>query len=231
MQRIIVATILLFIHINAQALVIHQNSLEETVGIDAKLNLYFKISTITYGHSHLEINWGVARDRTFRIVFIAKTLQSLPLDPKDFMVQVGNDEHHPASDLDRMTFLNLAHLLLLKPDFPEKYAVIEILNQLGQMSYSTYLYPPERLCENRSEWVYGSYNFLDDTRIVLAPVGNIATSCYGKCGSQCSDTTGRYAMSCLNHDLCHRIEGSQLGECTDEFIDAGIATMTTEPCN
>jgi hypothetical protein len=46
-------------------------------------------------------------------------------------------------------------------------------------------------------------------------------SCAGRCGSGCGlDGRGAWYKDCLDHDICNRAHGSQLGGCGDEWIEA-----------
>jgi hypothetical protein len=81
--------------------------------------------------------------------------------------------------------------------------------------------------------MYGIYSTGFTKKIVLAHIGERESQCYGRCGSQCGDETqskDKYTAECLSHDLCHRIEGTQLGECSDEFKNAAVSAITARVC-
>lgn len=49
-----------------------------------------------------------------------------------------------------------------------------------------------------------------------------ASSCAGRCGAGCgvADGLGAWYQDCLDHDVCNRDHGSQLGACGDEWTEA-----------
>jgi hypothetical protein len=66
--------------------------------------------------------------------------------------------------------------------------------------------------------------------VAVGPCYDAGNECLGRCGRGCRgtevagfsnpDTVQRFTQDCLDHDLCVRRTGDNLGECTDELLDA-----------
>ena len=74
-------------------------------------------------------------------------------------------------------------------------------------------------------WAGGWYTAKGRLQYVVTPVGDNETQCFGRKGSKCGSDwkSPQYSRAALNHDLCHRIEGSNIwGVCADEFLKAAL---------
>ena len=60
-------------------------------------------------------------------------------------------------------------------------------------------------------------------------VGETESSCYGRCGPGCSGSSV-YTQECLNHDICRRVTGENLGVCSGEFWTAAVGYLFAPKC-
>lgn len=60
-------------------------------------------------------------------------------------------------------------------------------------------------------------------------VGRESSDCYGRCGSGCG-ASSQYTQECLNHDICNRTTGENLGVCSDEFWAAADGYFGAPNC-
>lgn len=76
------------------------------------------------------------------------------------------------------------------------------------------------------------YNIEDLWFTQKVMVGTVETSCFGRCGYGCGrrwKTT--YTQECLDHDLCHRETGENLGICTPYFLKAMSGFLFAPSCH
>lgn len=63
-----------------------------------------------------------------------------------------------------------------------------------------------------------SLDFLWVSKLVV--VGDRKDKCIGRCGLGCGLWGTTYTQQCLDHDLCHRDTGDNLGVCSGYFMKA-----------
>jgi hypothetical protein len=78
------------------------------------------------------------------------------------------------------------------------------------------------------------------TEVAVGPCYNEANECLGRCGRGCRstsvagysnpDTVQRFTRDCLNHDLCVKRTGNNLGECKDELQAAADDFLSARDC-
>lgn len=221
---------ILFYFSTAHALTVQVLPNQSVLARDTELGLSFTLKTITYSHQYLDVNWTSFKTKnSFKMVFTPKALRNIPLTSDVFAVYSSAQQFAPPTAHDRLVFSSLAMKLAQVAKFSGQTSLVEIFTKLGALPHGQYSYNMN-LCSSRGQWVYGVYTVSDLTRIVLAPIGDASSSCYGSCGGECSNWIGSYDDACLSHDLCHRIEGSQLGTCKDEFAYATAAVTVASSC-
>jgi len=91
------------------------------------------------------------------------------------------------------------------------------------------------ICDAIGHEMWAQYSANSKLVQILAPVGDVATRCRGRCGGGCGSgedhTAYSYTQECLNHDMCHSIEGQQLGVCADEMRDAVLSYLFAPRCH
>lgn len=89
------------------------------------------------------------------------------------------------------------------------------------------------ICNKIGQIHEGQFTALGFTKILTAPIGMKDTECYGRCGAGCGtwpDDMFKYTQECFEHDLCNRDQGTQLGECSDEFWIAASGYLFAPRC-
>lgn len=89
------------------------------------------------------------------------------------------------------------------------------------------------LCGQMGEMVTAEYEARGTVYHPQVVLGDPSQRCRGRCGKGCGwgHWGGHtYTQECLNHDMCHTIEGTQLGECTEELRDAVASYLFAPAC-
>lgn len=88
------------------------------------------------------------------------------------------------------------------------------------------------ICQNRGQIKTGTFSVDGQTYEAKAIVGDLDTSCKGRCGIGCGNRAGngRYTQECLNHDICRRETGENWGKCNGEFWAAAAGFLAAETC-
>lgn len=210
----------------AGALTLHSLDPAGFEGEDEFAGLRFSFRPIVYSHWLLAMSWSdQGLEKSFRVIFLPGRLENFIAE--GMLVQVRDDQLVAISPTDRLMMSSFGDNLRLGAQLPNQDALVQILALLVN--------PPAAasgaasLCSRRGQWVYGSYTADGPPKFVLAPLGDAATECYGRCGSRCGSSQ-KYSEVCLSHDLCHRIEGVQMGKCAKEFWAAARSKWSAEVC-
>lgn len=88
------------------------------------------------------------------------------------------------------------------------------------------------ICESVGKMRLGFYQLGEDWITEEVMVGEPATDCYGRCGRGCGDFSDHtYTQECLDHDICHRQTGENLGVCKEFFLLAMTGYVTAPSCD
>lgn len=90
----------------------------------------------------------------------------------------------------------------------------------------------QMICNHVGRKKEGFYNIDGESSTFseIVRVGDLASKCYGRCGFGCNDKNPIYTQECLNHDICHRTTGENLGVCSDEFWQASKGFVFAPNC-
>ena len=86
------------------------------------------------------------------------------------------------------------------------------------------------ICQSIGHQRRGKYiNGQGKKKSKTVPVGFKKSDCYGRCGAGCGQSK-QYTQECLNHDICNRETGENLGVCSDEFWAASDGWFNAPNC-
>lgn len=90
------------------------------------------------------------------------------------------------------------------------------------------------ICEKIGQKHTGQFTDINNQEFSLsAMVGEKSSRCFGRCGFGCGvpfDNKNRYTQECLNHDLCNRELGENMGPCKDEYWAAADGYLNAKIC-
>ncbi len=89
------------------------------------------------------------------------------------------------------------------------------------------------LCHKLKQKHTAYYTINNEFRTALVTVGDPQTQCIGRCGFGCPKKKThptQYTQECLNHDLCHRQTGENLGICSPHFWRAVDSYLFAPNC-
>lgn len=206
--------------------------------IDNDSGIRYRLQIIAYDHLLTEVflNNG---EKVYRLAIAPSELNELYLQNPVAENRDGNPEYLTAFDTQEI--LKLGKKLSKKE--PSRYFfyngfLARVLERVGEAELTRQRDPLDALirtkyktdflplCQHRNTVRASQYRANGKNKIVSAFVGNEVSMCYGRCGSRCGSyfPFQTYTQECLAHDLCHRVEGEQLGVCEGEFEDAIVGT-------
>ena len=90
------------------------------------------------------------------------------------------------------------------------------------------------ICEKIGQDHTGEFTDEAETLFTMtARVGEKSSRCFGRCGFGCGvpfDNKNRFTQECLNHDLCNRELGENMGPCKDEYWAAADGYLNAKIC-
>ena len=189
---------------------------------------HFNYKQILYSNWLLEVSWSNAEgSKTLRMVFRPGSLDGF--GEEQFMAQTSNDNLVPLSEADHKLFASLAEIYA-STKIANRDSLVQILQTVANQKNTNFESHGGSICDRRHTWTYGHYVTKYATKYVLAPIGEESSQCYGRCGAYCGFFQ-IYTGDCLGHDLCHRIEGSQLGVCSRQFVAAALSEGVFPSCH
>ncbi len=202
-----------------------QTKVQIEVGYTNYHNIYFGL-----------ILKNMENPKTLRFIFSPNTLSQIQFNELLIDSPNGFSTHFTSNEINQIyDFWNAIKSLLprkvfdlISPLFSRLVNKTEphqiIINEMNKLYFFD--------CQNLGELKIGYFTFNNQFIVVNVIVGDIEGHCYGRCMSSCGNdsNSGTYSPYCLNHDLCHRIIGTQWGECSDEFLQASLDYLTSPFC-
>jgi len=204
----------------------------KTIQIENAGTVEYQIKESTSGYDSLNfsISWKLQnQDNIHRSSFFFLAGRALPKNLKYITIQNQKDELVLLTK-NEADLLNSA-ARELAADIPYHQEITDFISILINTPNITAEYF-ERTNESNIYtndglvWAAGWYTKKNSLQYVVAPVGDEKTQCFGRQGSKCGKP--QFSRESLNHDICHRMENEQLGECLDEFWSAAVSRTSSD---